>query len=113
MRFEGGEPFDTDLFDAEPSSYNLDYDTGTAKFSIYETQNAGKNLATAMRLVTDDFDAFHTYLLSKGVVFETYDIDENFHEPNGTPYFDNGALISPRRREDSVVQGLLAVGSSW
>lgn len=113
----GGEPFDSSVFDAEPSNYGLDYDTGTAKFGIYETQHAGRNLATAMRLVTDDFDALHAYLLSRGVMFEIYDIEENFHEPNGTPYFDNGALISPDGEKTAWFKdsedNILAIGSSW
>jgi len=95
----------------------LDYDTGTAKFQIYESQYAGKNLATAMRLVTDDFDSLHAHLLSKGVVFEVYDIDGNFHDPDGTPYFDNGALISPDGEKTAwfkdTENNILAIGSSW
>ena len=113
----GGDRFDAELFDAEPSNFGLDYDTGSAQFSIYETQHAGKNLATAMRLVTEDFDALHTHLLSKGVVFEIYDIEENFHDPDGTPYFDNGALISPDGEKTAWFKdsenNIIAIGSSW
>ena len=113
----GGEPFDTDQFEANPSHYGLDYDTGTVKFGIYESQHAGKNLATAMRLVTDNFDSLHAHLLSKGVLFEIYDIEENFHEPDGTPYFDNGALISPDGEKTAWFKdsedNILAIGSSW
>lgn len=95
----------------------LDYDTGTAKFQIYESQHAGKNLATAMRFVTDDFDALHAHLLSKGVVFEIYEIEGNFDDPDGTPYFDNGALISPDGEKTAwfkdTEDNILAIGSSW
>lgn len=114
---EGGEPFDADQFDMETFHYGLDYETGATKFSLYETQHAGRNLATAMRLVTADFDALHAHLLSKGVVFEIYDIEENFHEPDGTPYFDNGALISPDGEKTAWFKdsedNILAIGSSW
>lgn len=71
------------------------YDTGTARFGVYETPHAGKNLATAARLVTTDFDGAHAELLASGVVFEIYDIEENFHSPDGMPYWDNGALVFP------------------
>lgn len=109
---------DGDVFDpgeADPSTYSLDYDTGTAKFSLYPTRHAGKNLATAMRLVTDDFDAAHAELLSKGVVFEIYDIDENFHEPDGGLHWDGGALVSPDGQKTAWFKdsegNILALGS--
>ena len=110
----GGEPFDPG--DADPSTYELLYDTGTAIFGIYETPHAGKNLATAVRLVTNDFDGAHAELLSKGVVFEIYDIDENFNEPDGTPYWDNGALVSPDGEKTAWFKdsegNILALGSA-
>ena len=113
----GGEPFEADQFEANPCHYGLDYDTGTAKFGIYESQHAGKNLATAMRLVTDDFNSLHAHLLTKGVMFEIYDLEENFHEPDGTPYWDRGALISPDREKTAWFkdseENILAIGSSW
>ena len=109
----GGEPFDPD---AEPSDHELLYDTGTARFGVYETPHAGKNLATAARLVTSDFDAAHAELLRNGVVFEVYDIDENFHEDGGTPFFRNGALISPDGEKTAWFKdsegNILAIGST-
>lgn len=59
----GGEPFDPA---AEPSDSELLYDTGTAMFGVYESPHAGKNLATAARIVTKDFDVVHAELLSIG-----------------------------------------------
>jgi hypothetical protein len=73
----------------------LAYETPNATLGIYETRHAGKNLATAVKFVAGDFDAAHAELLANGVEFEIYNIEENFHEPDGTPYWDNGALVSP------------------
>ena len=109
----GGEPFDPD---AEPNDHELMYDTGTARWGVYETPHAGKNLATAARLVTDDFDSVHSELLTNGVVFEVYEIEGNFAEEDGTPYFLNGALISPDGEKTAWFKdsegNILAIGSS-
>jgi catechol 2,3-dioxygenase-like lactoylglutathione lyase family enzyme len=109
----GGEAFDPG---AEPSNHELLYDTGTAKFGVYETPHAGNNLATAARLVTNDFDAAHAELLANGVIFEEYDIDEDFKEDKGTPYFENGALISPDGEKTAWFKdsegNILAIGST-
>jgi catechol 2,3-dioxygenase-like lactoylglutathione lyase family enzyme len=95
--------------------YELLYDTGTARFGVYQTEHAGKNLATAARLVTDDFDGAHAELLSRGVVFETYDLGL-FHEDEGRPYWDNGALVSPDGEKTAWFKdsegNILALGSS-
>lgn len=45
----------------------LFYDTGTAQFGIYPSDNAGTNKATAARLVVDDFDSVRAELLSRGL----------------------------------------------
>ena len=45
-----GEPFDPD---ADQELGEMLYDTGTAVFGVYESPHAGKNLATAARLVTE------------------------------------------------------------
>ena len=109
----GGDPFDpaVDQGDGE-----LLYDTGTARFGVYETPNAGTNRATAARLVTDDFDAAHAELLANGVTFEVYDIDEHFHEDRGRPYWANGALVSPDGEKTAWFKdsegNILAIGSS-
>lgn len=108
----GGEPFDPD---AEPSDHELFYDTGTAQFGVYESEHAGNNLATAARLVTSDFDAAHAELAANGVVFEEYEIEGNFHDDEGTPYFLNGALISPDGEKTAWFKdsegNILAIGS--
>lgn len=108
----GGDPLDPE---AEPSDSELLYDTGTATFGVYESPHAGKNLATAARLVASDFDAAHAKLVANGVVFEEYDI-EQFSEENGTPYFRNGVLISPDGEKTAWFKdsegNILAIGSA-
>ncbi|MCL1601961.1 MAG: VOC family protein [Actinomycetia bacterium] len=108
----GGDPLDPE---AEPSDSELLYDTGTATFGVYESPHAGKNLATAARLVASDFDAAHAELVANGVVFEEYDI-EQFSEENGTPYFRNGVLISPDGEKTAWFKdsegNILAIGSA-
>lgn len=108
-----GEPTDPD---APYGGGELLYDTGTARFGVYETPNAGKNHATAARLVTRDFDGAHAELLANGVVFEIYDIEEHFTEPDGNPYWDNGALVWPDGEKTAWFKdsegNILALGSS-
>jgi catechol 2,3-dioxygenase-like lactoylglutathione lyase family enzyme len=109
----GNEPIEpgTTHFDSE-----LLYDTGTARFGVYESKHAGKNLATAARLVTQDFDSAHAELLANGVVFEIYDIEEHFHEDAGTPYWDQGALVFPDGEKTAWFKdsegNILAIGST-
>jgi catechol 2,3-dioxygenase-like lactoylglutathione lyase family enzyme len=78
----GGEPIPPgempEVFDSQ-----LLYDTGSAKFGIYESDHAGKNKATAARLVTPDFDAAFAELASRGVVFEDYDYGDDFRTVGG------------------------------
>jgi len=108
----GGDPFDSV---AEPSDHELLYNTGTATFGIYETPHAGKNLATAARLVTKDFDVAHAELLANGVVFEEYTIEDGISEESGTPYFLDGVLISPDGEKTAWFKdsegNILALGS--
>jgi catechol 2,3-dioxygenase-like lactoylglutathione lyase family enzyme len=92
----------------EPDT-ELFYDTGTARFGIYRSDNAGTNLATAARLVVDDFDAAHAELVSRGVVFEEYDLDEDFRTVDGV-------LVSPDGEKTCWFKdsegNILAMGSS-
>lgn len=80
---------------ADPGDEELLYDTGTAKFGVYQSPHAGKNLATAARLVTDDFDNVHAQLRANGVQFEWYPIEGNFGGSDGSPFWEEGALVSP------------------
>ena len=93
------------------------YDTGTAKFGLYQSRHAGQNLATAARLVTDDFDAIHAELRANGVVFEVYPIEGNFEEAEGPqPYWDSDALVFPDGEKTAWFKdsegNILALGSS-
>jgi catechol 2,3-dioxygenase-like lactoylglutathione lyase family enzyme len=76
----GNEPIEV-----EPDSYDSEllYDTGTARFGVYPSDNAGTNKATAARLVVSDFDAAHAELVSRGVVFEDYDFGDEFRTVDG------------------------------
>lgn len=95
------------------------YDTGTAKFGVYESRHAGKNLATAARLVTDEFDDVFAQLKANGVVFETYPIDGNFgsdDEQARSPFWEDGALVFPDGEKTAWFKdsegNILALGSS-
>ena len=68
-----GEPFDPE---ANQVYEEMLYDTGTAMFGVYESPHAGRNLATAARLVTDEFDSVHAQLRANGVEFEEYPIED-------------------------------------
>lgn len=102
--------------DAEPGDEELLYDTGTAKFGVYQSRHAGANLATAARLVTDDFDRIHAELRGRGVTFEWYPIEGNFHEDDGQPYWEDGALVSPDGEKTAWFKdsegNILALGTS-
>ena len=109
-----GEPFDPDT---DQLYGEMLYDTGTAKFAVYQSAHAGKNLATAARLVTNDFDAVHAQLQANGVVFEIYPIEGNFEEDEGPqPYWDNEALIFADGEKTAWFKdsegNILAIGSS-
>ncbi len=99
-----------------PDDEDLLYETGTAKFNLYLSTHAGKNLATAARLVTDDFDGVYAQLLENGVVFEVYPIEGNFHADEGDPYWDGGALVSPDGEKTAWFKdsegNILSIGSS-
>ena len=82
--------------DARPGDEELLYDTGTARFGVYQSPHAGRNLATAARLVTSDFDGVHARLRANGVEFEWYTVEGTFDEPGERqPYWDGGALVFP------------------
>ncbi|HJQ76915.1 MAG TPA: VOC family protein [Acidimicrobiia bacterium] len=104
----GGEPIRPgempDVFDSQ-----LLYDTGTAKFGVYESQYAGGNRATAARLVTPDFDVAFAELAARGVVFEDYDFGDDFRT-------EDGVLTSPDGERTCWFKdsegNILAMGSS-
>jgi catechol 2,3-dioxygenase-like lactoylglutathione lyase family enzyme len=109
----GGKPFDPSV---EPGDEELLYDTGTARFGVYQTPHAGRNLATAARLVASDFDAAHAELQGNGVEFEIYEIEGNFHSDEGQPHWERGALVFPDGEKTAWFKdsegNILALGSS-
>jgi catechol 2,3-dioxygenase-like lactoylglutathione lyase family enzyme len=102
----GNEPIPpgTDHFDSQ-----LLYDTGTAAFAVYESWAAGRNEATAARLVVSDFDVAFAELRAKGVVFEDYDFGDEFRTVDGV-------LVSPDGEKTAWMKdsegNILAIGSS-
>lgn len=102
----GNEPIPpgTTEFDSE-----LLYDTGRARFGVYESWAAGRNEATAARLVVDDFDSAFAELSTNGVVFEDYDFGEEFRTVDGV-------LVSPDGEKTAWFKdsegNILAMGSS-
>jgi catechol 2,3-dioxygenase-like lactoylglutathione lyase family enzyme len=96
-----GDPIDPET--------ELLYETGSARFGVYRSQYAGRNQATAARLVVDDFDAAHNELLSRGVIFEDYDLGEDFRTVDGV-------LVSPDGEKTAWFKdsegNILALGST-
>lgn len=84
------------------------YDTGTAKFGVYESWTAGRNEATAARLVVEDFDAAFAELRSRGVVFEDYDFEESFRTVDGVLVSEDGEKTAWFKDSEG---NILAVGS--
>lgn len=106
-----------DPVNASPGDEELFYDTGSARFGVYQSRHAGKNLATAARLVTNDFDVVHAELRANGVVFEEYPVEGNFDEDNGPqPYWERGALVFPDGEKTAWFKdsegNILALGSN-
>ena len=103
----GGDPVEpgrTD-FDSE-----LLYDTGTARFGVYESFAAGRNEATAARLVVTDFDAAHAELVATGVVFEHYDFGDDFRTVDGVLVSEDGERTAWFKDSEG---NILAIGSSY
>ena len=86
------------------------YEIEGARFGIYQSDHAGNNRATAMRIVVSDFDAFHARLVAEGVVFEEYDMGEDFRTIDGV-------LTSPDGERTAWFQdsegNIVAIGSSF
>lgn len=101
----GNEPVEPGTVEFESE---LLYDTGTARFGVYESWAAGRNEATAARIVVDDFDAAFAELESNGVVFEDYDYGDEFRTVDGI-------LISPDGEKTAWFKdsegNILAIGS--
>jgi catechol 2,3-dioxygenase-like lactoylglutathione lyase family enzyme len=101
-RVLGLEPLD-------PDEEELLYRVGDTTFGIYPSDNAGTNKATAMRLVVDDFDAVRAELSAKGVVFEDYDLGDDFRTVDGVLTSPDGERTSWFHDSEG---NILALGSS-
>ena len=102
----GGEPLKPgDPIDADAELF---YDTGTARFGVYRSEHAGRNLATAARLVVKDFDAARAELLARGAIFEDYDLGDEFRTVDRV-------LVSPDGERTAWIKdsegNILAIGS--
>ena len=98
----GLEPVDPD---GDALVYRVD---GTV-FGIYPSENAGTNKGTSVRLVVDDFDAARAELLSRGVVFEDYDLGPDFRTVDGVLTSPDGEKTSWFKDSEG---NTLALGSS-
>ena len=93
----------------EPGDEELLYRVGGTQFGVYQSENAGTNKATAVRLIVSDFDTVRTALLAKGVKFADYDFGDDFRTVNGV-------LVSPDGEKTAWFKdsegNILALGSS-
>lgn len=104
----GGEPVPDPAALTEVDS-ELYYDTGTSRFGLYESWTAGRNEATAARLVVDDFDATVAVLRGRGVVFEHYDYGDDFRTVDGVLTSPDGEKTAWFKDSEG---NILAIGSS-
>lgn len=107
---EGDEPV------TPGANSELLYDTGAGQFSVYLSEHAGKNDATALKFVVDDFDSLHSDLLAKGIVFDTFPLDV-LDVPDGDPQWVDGALVSPDGQKTAWFRdsegNTLSIGTTW
>lgn len=67
----------------ESSEGEAHYETGGVQFTLYQSSFAGTNQATAAGFRVADFDATMSELRANGVVFEDYDLGEDFVTVDG------------------------------
>jgi len=97
-------------FEPEVINSELLYEMGNARFGIYESEHAGKNLATAMRIVISDFEGFRGQLAANGVVFENYDLGEDFRTVDGVLTSPDGERTAWFKDSEG---NIIAIGSSF
>lgn len=104
-RLHGNEPIEpgTTHFHSE-----LLYDTGSAKFGVYESWTAGRNEATAARIVVKDFDAVFAELEANGVIFEDYDFGDGWRTVEGVLVSEDGEKTAWFKDSEG---NILALGS--
>ena len=93
----------------DPEEDALVYRVEETVFGIYPSENAGTNKGTSVRLVVDDFEASLDHLLSKGVVFEEYDLGPDFRTVDGVLTSPDGEKTSWFKDSEG---NILALGSS-
>jgi predicted enzyme related to lactoylglutathione lyase len=93
----------------EPGEEAVVYRVEGTVFGMYQSENAGTNKATAVRLVVDDFDAARAELLSKGVEFLDYDFGPDFRTVDGVLTSPDGERTSWFKDSEG---NTLAMGSS-
>ncbi|MGH8923265.1 MAG: VOC family protein [Acidimicrobiia bacterium] len=98
-----------DLEPVDPEGAELVYKVGETVFGMYESDNAGTNKATTMRLLVDDFDSARADLLSDGITFEDYDLDEEFKTVEGVLTSPDGERTAWFKDPDG---NIIALGSS-
>ncbi len=98
-----------DLEPVDPEGAELVYKVGETVFGMYESDNAGTNKATTMRLLVDDFDSARADLLSDGITFEDYDLDEEFKTVEGVLTSLDGERTAWFKDPDG---NIIALGSS-
>lgn len=89
--------------------HELLYDTGTARFGVYESFTAGRNEATAARMVVADFDAAFATLSANGVVFEHYEFGDDFRTVDGVLVSEDGEKTAWFKDSEG---NILAIGST-
>jgi catechol 2,3-dioxygenase-like lactoylglutathione lyase family enzyme len=94
----------------DPDATELVYHAGGTTFGIYPSDNAGTNKATSARLIVGDFDSVRAELLAKGVVFEDYDLGEDFRTVDGVLTSPDGEKTSWFKDSEG---NILALGSSF
>lgn len=104
----GGDPV-VDPTQLVEVTWDLYYETGTSRFGIYESWTAGRNEATAARLIVDDFDAVFADLTNRGVVFEHYDRGDDFRTVGGVLTSPDGEKTAWFKDSEG---NILALGSS-
>jgi catechol 2,3-dioxygenase-like lactoylglutathione lyase family enzyme len=79
--------------------------TGATKFSVYRSEFAGTNKATALTFDVDDIDAQVRELKDKGISFESYDLDGL--EKQGDIYVAEGMKTAWFKDPDGNILSLL------
>ena len=89
----------------EMGSEVLTLKSGETKFSVYRSEFAGTNKATALNFDVDDIDAEVRELKDKGVMFEHYDLEGL--TPKGDVYVGEGMKTAWFKDPDGNILSLM------